>query len=188
MKGYRTIIFSSTMTLLGLIGFKVSPDTASHWADIFFAFWGITSILLRQITNTPVGTSLLVGVEQSLSKDDLSQIRQDVQTLLGHVQMTPVLASATGEILKRLDGLSAALQEAAAIAAVVAPPAPISPPASPFTPLAAEAPVSAPVGDVAAAITPPPVSAPSTDALLAPGALMAVPAGAPAPVAIMPAS
>lgn len=133
MQGYRTIIFTLLMTLIGLLGVKVSPDLANHWLDVFFAVWGIGAILLRQITTTPVGAAINPEIEavlahlkqlsaqlgQGLSRSDIDSLAADLKTLLslatsdtalaGH---TSKLASAIGELTPVLQALIAGLQAA----------------------------------------------------------------------------
>jgi hypothetical protein len=117
MKGYRTIAFSAIMTLVGMLGFKLSPETANHWMDVFVAFWGIGAILIRQITTTPVGG---VSAASPLSSADLAKLQQDVQTLLGHSGATLQAAALTADMSQKFDMVLGALQTVAATAAAAA--------------------------------------------------------------------
>lgn len=139
MKGYRTIIFSSAMTLIGLLGFKISPDTASHWTDVFFSIWGIGAILIRQITTTPVGGIALVQ-SPGLSADDAAKLRQDIMTLLQHSGVSLQAAALTANLSQKIDAISGAVQ---AIAAAV-PPAGNPPPSGTVADPAVPAVVPAP--------------------------------------------
>jgi hypothetical protein len=158
MKGYRTILFSALMTLAGMIGWKINPAAANNWVDVFVAFWGIGSILLRQITTTPVGNpALLAGTAALLSDSDMVAVRTDLQTVLGHVSMTPVLAAAVGNISDKFDLVAAAIQAVAANAA--APQVTPIPAAGEIVPAGQVVP--APIGD-GASLTPPPIGVGTT--------------------------
>jgi hypothetical protein len=143
MKGYRTIIFSALMTLVGMIGWKVSPDTANHWVDVFLSAWGIGAILIRQITTTPVGNP--AGAAPALSAADLTEIGADLKTLIGHSSATLGAAQLTANMSQKFDLIAAAIQAAAA--ANAAPPVPAPAPqaglAVPASPPDAPVPASA---------------------------------------------
>lgn len=67
MKGYKTVIFNSVMTLAMLakvfnpesdVDPTVAADTASQGVDVVMAggaaLWGIGNVLLRSVTNSPI--------------------------------------------------------------------------------------------------------------------------------------
>jgi hypothetical protein len=166
MKGYRTIIFSAIMTLVGMLGWKISPQTANQWADMFVAAWGIGAILLRQITTTPIGGVVALSAP-ALSADDIAGLRTDLQTLLGHAGISLQAAQLVANMSGKIDMLASAITAAAQANAL-----PADLPEQPAPAGQVDVPASA---DDGAALSPsPPVSAQP----IAPAA-----APAPAPVA-----
>ena len=158
MKGYRTIIFSAFMTLAGIVGWKISPAAANQWTDVFVVIWGIGGILIRQVTNTPVGKSY------GLDKSEIAQLGEAINTLLQHSNATLGAAQLTANMSQKFDAIAAALQ-------MVASAAPQPDPAAAIAPAVAVASASG-----GAALTP-------SEAELAPVSAPAVPVAAPAPVA-----
>jgi hypothetical protein len=171
VKGFRTIAFSALMTGIGMLGVKISPASAENWADIFFAVWGIGAILLRQITNTPIGAAVVPEIDavlahfklisaqlsQGLSRADIDGLTADLQTLLLHANSDAALAGKTSELAAAITLLAPQLQALIAQGQRVAP-APIpDPSALPKTP-ATEGAVSVSTGDDAPVIQPSPVA------------------------------
>ena len=68
MKGYRTIIVNMLLTLAmgGTVQFSNLPPAAQHWLTIATLAWGFIAILLRLVTDTPVGKKLEADVEREL--------------------------------------------------------------------------------------------------------------------------
>lgn len=153
MKGYRTLIFTALMTAVGMLGWKVSPEAAEHWGDVFVTVWGIGAILLRQATDTPVGLTAIQSIKEAVSAGDFAALRSDVAALLEHVKLTPPTAQMVMAIAQKLDALALTLtpppapsnSTAAEPATADASPAPAAAPAPESAPAPAIAPVAAPV-------------------------------------------
>ena len=54
MKGSKTVAFNALMTLVGLVGAQVDPETATRVIEAFALIWGVGNIILRAVTNTPI--------------------------------------------------------------------------------------------------------------------------------------
>lgn len=123
MKGYRTLIFSALMTVVGMLGIKLSPAATEHWGDMYVAAWGIGAILLRQFTNTPVGIAAAQAVEKSAvsaaSADGLGSLQAGVAAMLEHVELIEPLGKLLLGMAQKLDTVIAVLTPAPPAAAMV---------------------------------------------------------------------
>ena len=115
MKGYRTLMFSALMAAVGMLGLKISPEVAQHWGDMFLAAWGMGAILLRQVTNTPVGVAAVqAAIGEVASPAEIASIRNGIAELLDHAKLAPMTAQMVMSMAQRLDALATILLPAPA--------------------------------------------------------------------------
>ena len=116
MKGNRTIIFNLVMAVVGLAGFKLSPDTVNTWLDVFIPAWAIGGLLLRQLTNTPifqkeaaalgVPAEFLDTVRQavatSVPTDAVQNLNDALARIAGHPLADPATVSMLSDALAKM--------------------------------------------------------------------------------------